>query len=201
VLSGPADWRPALVLSGLSGALLLAPPAWRAALLYDRSAVVAGQWWRLFSANFLHLGVWHWLLNVLSLVLLALLCPERASAAAWAARILAIGSGTCLGLYLGSPQIASYVGMSGMIYGLFLLGLGRQAIQGDRIAIACLVFLAARVGWELHAGIPHSEEKLIGGHVVPQSHLYGMAAALVYGAGTAAAARIKTQLSSAQQTR
>jgi hypothetical protein len=78
-----------------------------------------------------------------------------------------------------------------MIYGLFLLGLGLQAWRGDRIAIACLVFLGCRIAYEFRAGIPPSEERLIGGHVVPESHLYGVIAAFVYAAGAALLLRVK----------
>jgi rhomboid family GlyGly-CTERM serine protease len=179
----PVDWWPALVLSAISGMLLWLPSAWYDRLRYDRAAVAAGQWWRLFTANFIHLGVWHYVLNVLSLLLLVLLCPGRLPVWEWVARVVIVAVGTCLGLYWGGQGIASYVGMSGMIYGLFLIGLGSQALTGDLVAVACLVFLVGRVGWEFVVGIPAAEERLIGGRVVPESHLFGMAAALVYAGG------------------
>ncbi len=191
-----------VVLSAISGVLLWAPPTWLELLRYDRAAVAAGQWWRLLTANFVHLGFWHYILNVVSLVLLVALCPERLSIGDWVARVSVVAVGTCLGLFWGGQGIASYVGMSGMIYGLFLLGLGRQAFAGDLIAIACLVFLAGRVGWEFVVGIPPSEERLIGGHVVPESHLFGMLAALVYAGGTSLLKKmIKLRLRSLQQSR
>ena len=177
-----AAWGPIVILSAVSGAMLLLPPAWVAVLRYERGAVGRGEWWRLITANFLHLGVWHYLLNVASLVLLALLCPEREAWRHWILQVLVVAAGTCTGLYFGAPAVIFYVGLSGMIYGLFLLGLGRQALNGDRIAMLCLAFLIGRVAWEFIVGIPASEERLIGGRVVPQSHLSGMVAALIYAA-------------------
>jgi hypothetical protein len=67
-----------------------------------------------------------------------------------------------------------------LIYGLFVLGLGRQALTRDRIAIACLVFLVARITWEMVVGAPKSETDLIGGGVLAESHVYGICSALAY---------------------
>lgn len=153
-------------------------------LRYERIAVDQGEWWRLLTGNFVHLGAWHLFLNALSLLLLVLLCPERLSALEWLRRVLVIGLGMMLGLHWFAPSLANYVGLSGLIYGLFLLGLGRQAAQGDRIAMFCLVFLACRIIWELVIGAPASEERLVGGGIVAESHLYGVAAAFVYGLAT-----------------
>jgi rhomboid family GlyGly-CTERM serine protease len=186
IAKGPTSslrqWIAPALLSAATGALLWGGQGAQQALRYDRAAVAAGQWWRLLTGNFVHLGFWHWLFNALSLVLLVLLCPERLTAAEWLRRLSVLGVGMSLGLYFLTPQLTTYVGLSGVIYGLFALGLGRQAVQeGDRIAIACLAFLAFRVGEELVLGTPAWEARLMGGAVVPESHLYGIVSAVVYG--------------------
>jgi len=178
--SSPRVWGPPAALSLLCLLLTMAGPHLSQILRYDRAAVAAGEWWRLFSGNLVHLGYWHLLLNVLSLALLVLLCPERLSVAEWLRRLLVIGTGMSVCLYYFAPEVRTYVGLSGLVYGLFALGLGRQALRRDEIAIACLVFLAARITWELVVGAPASETELIGGGVVAQSHLYGICTALVY---------------------
>ena len=159
---------------------MLGGQPWVQALQYDRAAIAAGQWWRLLSCNFVHMGWWHLVFNQASLILLVLLCPERLPAWSWLLRIVVLGVGMSLGLYYLSPQLQTYVGLSGMVYGLFTLGLGRQALRRDEIGIACLVFLLARVGWELRFGASASEVQLMGGGVVPQSHMYGIGTAFLY---------------------
>ncbi len=151
------------------------------ALRYDRLAIEQGEWWRLLSGNLVHLGAWHLLVNGLSLILLVLLCPERLSPVEWLRRVVLLGLGMSAGLYFFVPSLETYVGLSGLIYGLFILGLGRQAARNDGIAIASLLFLACRIGWELVVGAPQSEQRLIGGAVVAESHLYGVVAASIYG--------------------
>jgi rhomboid family GlyGly-CTERM serine protease len=182
-------WAPPAALAAVSTLLMLGGPQLSQILRYDRAAVAAGQWWRLFSGNLVHLGWWHLLFNVLSLVLLVLLCPERLSWAEWLRRIVLIGTGMSLCLYFLVPGLPDYVGLSGLVYGLFALGLGRQALRRDEIGIACLVFLAARIGWELVEGAPASETELLGGGVVAESHLYGVLCALVYAAAAYAVSR------------
>lgn len=171
---------PPAVLSAVCGVLMLGGQPLVDLLRYDRAAIAAGQWWRLLSGSLVHLGWWHWLFNVLSLGLLVLLCPERLSPLEWARRLLVLTLGMSLALYYLSPGIQTYVGLSGPVYGLFALGLGRQALRRDEIAIVCLVFLAGRIGWELVNGASASETQLIGGKVVAISHVYGICSALLY---------------------
>ena len=182
----PAVWLPPLLIVAFSALLELGGAPVTSLLRYDRLAVIDGQWWRLLSGNFVHLGWWHWFLNALSFVLLIFLCPEKLKARDWLLRLTVIGVGMCLCLHLFSPHLFNYVGLSGLVYGLFALGFGRQIAGGDRFAIACLAFLAARIVWELIIGAPASEEGLIGGSVVAESHLFGVLSAAVYGlaAGT-----------------
>jgi rhomboid family GlyGly-CTERM serine protease len=180
-LSSPAVWVPPALLSAVTGLLLLGGDTALHWLRYDRAAVAAGEWWRLLSGNLVHLGWWHWFFNVLSLVLLVLLCPERLAALEWLRRLLVLGLGMSLGLYFLSPGVQTYVGLSGLIYGLFVLGLGRQALRRDEIAMVCLAFLAVRIGWELVEGASAAETRLLGGQVVAISHLYGVLSALLYG--------------------
>src|SRR5258707_15757191 len=49
---------------------VLAGEAGREALRYDRTALAAGQWWRLLSAHIVHLDFSHAALNSLGLVLM-----------------------------------------------------------------------------------------------------------------------------------
>lgn len=174
-------WLPALALMALVLALGLGGDAVRAELRYDATAIAGGQWWRLLSGNLVHLGWWHLFLNELGLLVLVLLCPEPLSGAVWARRVLLVGVGMSLGLYFWVPDVEWYVGLSGVIHGLFVLGLGRMVLQRDLIAAGCLLYLLGKVGWELYSGAPVSDEQAIGGRVLVESHLYGSLSAFVYG--------------------
>ena len=178
----PAVWLPPAVVMALILALALGGDAVRLALRYDAVAIRGGEWWRFLTGNLVHLGWWHLALNEMGLAVLVLLCPERRSGLVWARRIVLIGIGMTTCLYLFVPQHRTYVGLSGVIHGLFVLELGRQILRDrDLIAAGCLAYLVGKIAWEMIAGAPVSDEAAIGGKVLVESHLYGSLAALAYG--------------------
>ncbi|WP_299688931.1 rhombosortase [Hydrocarboniphaga sp.] len=149
-------------------------------LCYQRTAIAAGQWWRLLTGNFVHLGWYHLFLNELGLIVLVLLCPERLSLWVLARRVVLIGLAMSLCLYAFVPGLHSYVGMSGVIHGLFVLGLLPQLRRRDLVSLGCLIFLLGKLGYEQLAGAPVSDEAAIGGSVITDAHFFGAIAALVY---------------------
>ena len=180
-MSSRGVWIAPLVVMLLSLVLELFGDTGRGWLRYDRDRIADGQWWRFLSGNFVHLGWYHLMLNEIGIVMLVLLCPDRLSPWVWLRRIGIIGIGMTLCLYAFVPSMARYVGLSGMLHGLFLLGLGRQALKRDWIAIACLLYLFGKLGYESITGTPVSDEAAIGGRVALESHFYGTLCALAYG--------------------
>lgn len=187
-------WGAPLALMLLIGLLGIGGEPWIDALRYDRVAIAAGEWWRLITGNFMHLpgntiewqglrfhGPFHLFLNELGVLVLVLLCPERLPALVWLRRLLLLGLGMSLGLYFFAPQLRWYVGLSGVMHGLFLLGLLPQALKKDIVALGCLLYLLGKLGYELYAGAPVSDEAAIGGKVALDSHLWGAISGFVYG--------------------
>ena len=175
-------WLPPLAIMALLLLLGLGGEPVRDALRYDAEGIAAGQWWRMLSGNFVHLGWWHLFLNEMGLLVLVLLCPEKLSWGVWLRRLVLIGLGMSAGLYFFVPDTLWYVGMSGLIHGLFVLGLGLQVVtRRDLIAAGCLAYLIGKIAWEMYAGVPVSDETAIGGKVLVESHLYGSLSALIYG--------------------
>ncbi|WP_238388333.1 rhombosortase [Sinimarinibacterium sp. NLF-5-8] len=175
-------WRIPLLLIGLMLALdFLGGAVVQHALAWDRQAIAAGQWWRLWTGHLVHLSHYHLLLNVAGLLVLGLLCPQPLPALVWLRRLLVLGLGVGIGLLWAVPSLRWYVGMSGVIHGLFVLGLAPQIRRGDGIAIVCGLYLVGKVGWELYAGAPLSDEAAIGGRVITEAHALGVLSALGYG--------------------
>jgi rhomboid family GlyGly-CTERM serine protease len=174
-------WLPPLTLMLLMLLVELLGDSGRQWLSFDRAQIEAGQWWRFLSGNLAHLGWYHWFLNELGLVVLILLCPQALPWRVWLRRLLWLSLGMTLCLYLFVPDMHNYVGMSGVIHGLFVLGLMPQVLKRDLIAIGCLAYLLGKIGWELYAGAAVSDEVAIGGRVATESHFFGVVAAFAYG--------------------
>ncbi|MEK6349306.1 MAG: rhombosortase [Burkholderia sp.] len=174
-------WAAALLLVAVQAL----PAAWRDALAFDRAALRDGQLWRLVSAHFVHLGWRHAALNLACLVACVPLVAPRHRAGPVLAGLAALVG---VLMWAFAPGVVRYVGLSGVIYALAVLGLAPLARRGwlGRVLLAALL---VRVGWQLAAGAPPAEAAWLGGPVVAEGHLAGLAAGALWLAGAAVAAR------------
>lgn len=154
------------------------PPDVRHLLRYERTALLQGQWWRALTGHFLHLGWAHAWLNLAGLWLCCVLAETRISGCGLVARLLVLSLGVSALLCTLSPSVAHYVGLSGALYGLLVWLLAPQVLRGDRIALAITLAVIGWAGWQVATGAPPREEALIGGAIITQAHLYGIAVAV-----------------------
>jgi len=168
----PNPWLHALALAAI---LLLAQVAGRPALQllrFSRDGLAAGDWWRLPTAHFIHLGWAHAGLNVLGVLLCCALAPRLFDRFLWL-RLAGLALGLSLLLWRFSPEVSSYAGLSGVLYGLFAMGLLPQARRGDHPAALALAAIAAWMLWQWLVAPAALEEHLIGGRIVGVAHIYG----------------------------
>lgn len=91
----------------------------REALRYERTGIAAGEAWRLLTGQFVHLGPQHLAGNLAGLALLWSLFARDRTAAAWAATAGASAAAVAAGLWWGSPAVHWYVGLSGLLHGVW----------------------------------------------------------------------------------
>ena len=143
--------------------------SWR----FDRSLVEQGDIWLLFSGHIVHLNWTHWLLNMAGLAIVAYFFSAHASFKQWLlvvfVSIVVIGAG----LLWWVTNIQSYVGLSGVLHGLFLYGALRE-IRFYPISGYVLVFvLIAKLTWEFFNGALPGSEDMAGGRVLIEAHFLG----------------------------
>lgn len=165
----------AVVLLGVLQAL---PPSWHEVLRYDRHAVLQGELWRLWTGHLIHLGWVHWALNACGLVLCSLLADVPPEPRALLRQVLVLSLGISVLFLLLVPNLAHYVGLSGVLYGLFVLVLWPGVRRADPVNIAALCAVLGWLGWQWIEGPARSEMELIGGNIVVQAHGFGVACAL-----------------------
>ena len=106
----------------------------RAALVYAREPLAAGEVWRLFTAHFVHEDLRHVSKNVGGLVLLWLLYRDAARPGAWLGVLAASALAIDLGLYATAPGVEWYLGASGVLHGAWAAGavftLARSRLEG-----------------------------------------------------------------------
>ncbi len=164
-------WRLPLSLAVLL--ILLQAAGWRQPLEYERSAVLQGQLWRLLTGNLVHLGWIHLGRDLAGLLLIWALFGHSLKERSWLGVLLSSALAVGLGLLLLDPGIGWYVGISGVLFGMFCAGSLRQFPRHPLAGSAMLLGMLLIIAWTLHAGALPDETVDLGGAVVPQAHLYG----------------------------
>ena len=170
---------PAAVLSALLLFCQALPESVQLLLRYDRALIGQGEYWRMLSANFVHVGWAHFWLNVAGLWFVALLYGGDRSAMRWLAGLLASCLATSLWVYLLRPEIAWMAGLSGALHGLFVLGAVGVILAGEWLGWGLLGGVLTKLAWEQTVGALPMTGELIGGSVVTAAHLGGAAGGLL----------------------
>jgi rhomboid family GlyGly-CTERM serine protease len=113
--------------AGAAALLIQWVPAWRGALLYDRTALAAGEWWRIWSGHWVHFGWPHFLADAGLLLILGWLLEARHPRfSRWS--LVAMPPFISAVLWWLDPAMARYGGLSAVNLGLLLY----LALQGWR---------------------------------------------------------------------
>ena len=171
-------WQLPIVLIIASGIFELFGDSGRLWLQYDRVAITDAELWRLLTGHLVHLGVAHYLLNAIALILVWVAVGEYFTNRQWLIATAVTIAGVNAGLWLFDPQLIWYVGMSGFLHGLLVAGivkgfqfLPREAVLGGLVVLVKIVYE------QMLGPFPGSEQSA-GGSVVVDSHLYGAVAGL-----------------------
>jgi rhomboid family GlyGly-CTERM serine protease len=177
------DGKLGIALLAACGLLLLpvlAGDAGREALRYDRTALAAGQEWRLLTAHFVHLDFDHAALNSLGLVLMWALFARDYRPGQWLAILLGSIAAIDAGLWLRDSTVAWYVGSSGALHGIMAAGTLAHLRRRDLDGWILAVFILLKLAYEQGAGALPFTDSHAG--VVVDAHLFGT----LGGAGIAA---------------
>lgn len=162
-----------IVISLIAVVLSLGGESVTELLRYETARIHEGEIWRLLSGNLVHLGWGHLLLNLLGLGLIWGLFWGCFSPLAWSAVSLISALAVGLGLFWFAPQLEWYVGLSGMLHGLFVAGAVGGIRRGDRREAILLVALVGKLLWEQAYGALPGSADVAGGPVIVDAHLYG----------------------------
>ncbi len=149
-------------------------------LQFARSDIEAGQWWRFISANFVHLNWRHFAMNAVALVAIYALYPNVMNNMGWLLAFLLNSLAVTVGLWLFSPLIQWYVGLSGVLHGILtMLILLDYVLSKSKLNILLLLVLVTKLIWEGLMGPLPGSETTAGGPIVVQAHLYGFLGGLL----------------------
>jgi len=186
-----AAWLLPGIIVGIAVVLAVYGDSGREWLRFDRSAVANGEYWRLVSGHFVHLGVSHLAWDAAGLMLIWYLVGQSFSRKQWLVVSLVAVIGIDLGFWFLEPNLTWYVGLSGLVHGLLAAGVvGSLKSEGAYMWILG-VGLIAKLAYEALVGpVPGSAESS-GGTVIVAAHVYGAVAGAI--AAGAIMIRVRTQ--------
>jgi len=140
---------------------------------YDREAILAGEYWRLVSGQFLHMTWTHLALNLAGLFVIWALFKDILSPVMWWSLLAGSIAGVSTGLLVFQPSLEWYVGLSGALHGLFAGGaVCALCLHGKRGGVFLGVLVGKLVYEQLSGPLPGTAE-LSGAPVITVAHLYG----------------------------
>lgn len=178
---GSTHWRllcPLLLsLACLLISLLPGPVA--TGLQYHRTPLAEGEWWRLFTAHLTHLGLGHLIMNLSGFWLIWVLFPAIQPPVRCLTLLLVLMLGTAAGLWLFSPQVIWYRGLSGILHGLLIWALLHQLKSQPVASALIMLFVVGKLLWEQWQGPLPGSETLAHGSVIIDAHLYGAVTGII----------------------
>jgi rhomboid family GlyGly-CTERM serine protease len=162
-----------LALTGVCMLSAVFEPSASVWFAYRLEAIRAGELWRWLTGNVVHLGWIHLVLNLAALWVISVIFPPLHTGTLRFVALVLAALSVGLGLTLFSEEIAWYVGLSGVLHGLFAAGVLAE-LRNRRIDTLILgMGLLVKLGYEQWIGAMPGSERITGGMVVVDAHLYG----------------------------
>jgi rhomboid family GlyGly-CTERM serine protease len=157
----------------VSIALLILEPFTSDWFTYDRQLIEDFEWWRIISGHFLHTNLNHRLLNILGVALLWALHGQYYQTGQYLLLFLILCLGTSISLYVFTPSLIRYVGLSGVLHGLFIVGAYLDIKHKFKTGWLLLIGIWIKVLHEQFFGASAQVAQLISANVAIDAHLYG----------------------------
>ena len=153
-------------------------------LVFHRTNISLGEWYRIFTGNLVHANYPHLLLNLSGLWIAGFLFVDSMNLKTFTASVIFLCTIVGFGLYFFNFELEKYYGFSGALYGLFIIGATTVIVQKDYITGSLLyLFVGGKIFWDQFNGGSSSSAELIGIPVAIDAHLYGLVGAIIFSIG------------------
>ncbi|MBE9399869.1 rhombosortase [Acinetobacter albensis] len=144
---------------------------WRASL-FD-------EFWRLWTAHWVHVGWMHYVLNMMAFCCLPFIFP-KVKILHFTALLFLLPVLISISFYYFYPNIEAYAGLSGVLHGAYVAVAGVHLLDRKErpFAAGVLALILAKLIWENTMGSVGTAE-LIGSPVLVEAHLLGVIGGVV----------------------
>jgi len=148
--------------------------------VYQYQLISQGELWRTFTGHFFHTNGIHLLLNLAALVLLWALHGHFYSVKSYSLLFITSALICSAGLYFFSPEIHQYVGLSGVLHGVFVFGAIMDIRHKDKTGYLLFVGVWLKIAHEQFYGASEQVSSLINANVAIDAHLWGAIGGLLF---------------------
>lgn len=147
-------------------------------LQFDRLLINQGEIWRIFTGNFIHYNFKHMWMNLAGLAVGMYLLAFRYSLFYWFIIICFSSLMVGAGLYIFDTQLMHYVGLSGALHGMLVVGALVETTYNKSTGLLLLVFISSKLLYEQFFG---ALSPPLSAHtsVAVNAHLYGSIAGVI----------------------
>ncbi|ENW84892.1 rhombosortase [Acinetobacter sp. NIPH 284] len=185
-------WIPKVILIAVCVSISACLQVFADHFIYWKPSLFA-EFWRLWTAHWVHVGWMHFFLNMLAFACLPFIFPHARN---WHLCVLLLILPPFISLifYFYLPYIDAYAGLSGVLHGLYVaVGLVYLKYPKERkFALLVLLLISAKLIWENTFGQTGTAQ-LIGSPVLTEAHLIGAIGGLFCGLGYLLLRRIERE--------
>jgi len=151
--------------------------------VYQYQLISQGELWRVFTGHFFHTNGFHLLLNLAGLTLLWALHGQFYTLKNYSGLFVLSALICSAGLYFFSPDIRQYVGLSGILHGIFVFGAIMDIRHHDKTGYLLFIGICLKIAHEQYYGASEEVSSLIDASVAIDAHLWGAIGGLIFSFG------------------
>lgn len=152
-------------------------------LVYQRQLIAQGEVWRLVTGHLLHTNGFHLLLNLAALLMLWALHGRFYRIKNYCALFLCCALTTSIGIYFFNTSLIQYVGLSGVLHGIFVFGAMMDIQAKDKTGYLLFIGVWLKIAHEQIYGASTDVSDLIEASVAIDAHLWGAVGGLFFSIG------------------
>lgn len=142
-------------------------------LIYNRTLVTQGEYWRYLTGHFLHTNGNHFMLNAAAVVLLWALHGQYYNHTSYWITFIVSALVCGLGIHWFSLDISLYVGLSGVLHGFFVWGALMDIKHQEKTGYLLLIGVILKIAHEQFYGASADVEAFINSSVATDAHMFG----------------------------
>jgi rhomboid family GlyGly-CTERM serine protease len=148
--------------------------------VYQYQLISQGELWRAFTGHFFHTNGIHLLLNLAALILLWALHGHFYTLKNYSLLFITSALICSAGLFYFSPEIHQYVGLSGVLHGIFVFGALMDIRHKDKTGYLLFIGVWLKIAHEQFYGASEQVSTLIDANVAIDAHLWGAIGGLIF---------------------